>query len=172
MNITRSIPCSLLYIAATASMALGGNGVLDTHDPNVTVTIFVHGFSSDGASSEGVFGIDDTDPLLITMGQMAGLPAFDGSTPPSAPNVIAATRYYGDTPPPYYSAQDHAELAAVTAAWGGGYPRYALIVAKYARDLMERTGAQQVNFVSASGGTLVTRWLIEKDSDGLAGDGQ
>ena len=139
-----------------------------THDPNTTATIYVHGFDPDGASMTGVFGSDETDPLLGTIGDMAGLPMLSDAP---APNAIAATTYYGDTPPDYYTAADLAELDAVTAEYGGGMPRYALIVAKYARHVMDRTGAAQVNIVSASMGTYVSRWLIEHDSDGLASDG-
>jgi hypothetical protein len=87
---------------------------------------------------------------------------------PLAPNVVAATTYYGDRAPPYYTTSDAADLDQVTARWGGGVPRYAMIVAKYARHLLERSGAQQVDFVSASFGSLVVRWLIEKDVEGLA----
>jgi len=101
-----------------------------------------------------------------------GLPILDPSTGSPPPNVVAATRYYGDTPPSYYSPADVDEVDQVTARWGGGVPRYALIVAKYARRLLQRSGARQVNFVSASFGSLVVRWLIEKDVGGLAGEGK
>src|SRR5262249_57120186 len=76
------------------------------------------------------------------------------------------------TPPAWYSAQDRAEVDAVTASWGGGVPRYATIVAKFARHVLERSGASQVNFVSVSFGSLVVRWLIEKNVGGLAGEGR
>src|SRR6185436_2876489 len=56
--------------------------------------------------------------------------------------------------------------------WGGGVPRYAQIIADYARELMRRSGARQVNFVSASFGSLIVRWLIEKDVGELASRGQ
>jgi hypothetical protein len=151
-----------------ANAAWGGG----THDPNRTATIYVHGFDPDGASQGGVYGHDVLDPLLDDIADLEGLPTINQPGGITKPNVIAATTYYGDTPPPYYTAQDIADIAAVTAQWGGGIPRYALIVAKYAKRLMELSGAQQVNFVSASMGSFVTRWLIEKNVEGLAADGR
>ena len=152
-----------IFFAATA---------FATHDPNVTATVFVHGFSSDGYSEEGVVGEDDWDEDMDPFTELAGLPNIDDPGGIYLPNVVAATRYYGDTPPFYYDAEDIAELDAVTAEWGGGVPRYALIVAKYARFVMERAGSQQVNFFSGSYGSFVTRWIIEKDLEGLASEGK
>ena len=147
-------------------------GTLSTHNPNTTATIVIHGFDPDGANQEGLFGEDDLDEILLQqVGDFAGLPVNDGSTS-LPPNVIATTTYYGDTPPSYYSAQDIAELNAVTKQYGGGIPRYALIIAKYARHVMDRSGASQVNIVSASLGSFVGRWMIEKDSDSLVSDGK
>ncbi len=157
-------------VLCVLTMPAMADRTIDTHDPNRTATIFVHGFDSDGADMSGVFGEDVEEPLLVTVAGMSGLPANDGSQS-LQPSVVTATSYYGDTPPSYYTAQDIAELEAVTKQWGGGIPRYALIVAKYARHVMDRSGAQQVNFVSASMGTFVTRWLIENDCDGLVADG-
>jgi hypothetical protein len=151
---------SLLSVSARAG---------DTHDPNRTATIYLHGFDPDGAEVTGVFGEDVQEQLLGVIGDMAGLPLLENG---EAVNSIAATTYYGDTPPSYYTATDIAELDAVTAAYGGGMPRYGLIAAKYARHIMDRTGASQVNIVSASMGTYVARWMIEHDSDGLASEGR
>ena len=148
-----------------------GMGELVTHNPNSTPTIIIHGFDSSGVDHQGVFGEDDLgEVLLVQVADYAGLPVNDGSS--TLPmNVIATTTYYGSTPPSYYTSQDIAELNAITTQYGGGIPRYALIIAKYARHIMDRTGANQVNIVSASMGTFVARWLIEKNSDGLAAGG-
>jgi hypothetical protein len=143
-----------------------------SHDPRTTITIFIPGFQPDGASHQGVFGDDTAEPLLEEIAALVGLPTINDPENATLPNVVTSTTYYGDTAPSYYTAQDEAELDAVTAEWGGGVPRYALIVAKYARYAMERAGAQQVNLLSASFGSFVTRWLIEKDSEGLASEGK
>jgi len=150
----------LILIAATSHAG---------QDPNHTCTVFVHGFSSDGHSQTGVFGADQWDSDMDPFSELMGLPNIDDPGGTYCPNVVAATTYYGDTPPDYYTPEDIAELEAVTAEYGGGVPRYALIVAKYARMVMDRCGADQVNFFSGSYGTFVTRWLIEQDVENLAG---
>lgn len=139
-------------------------------DPAATATVFVHGFARDGAEQDGMFGWDRAEALLDSVARLTGMPVADGGAV-LPPHVAGATDYYGDTAPPYYTSDDLAELAQVTAQWGGGVPRYALIVAKYARNLMRRSGAAQVNFVSASFGSLVVRWIIERDVEGLASSG-
>lgn len=161
--------CNLLLSAACLLLlpALAHGGT--THNPNTTATIYLHGFDPDGAELSGVFGEDVQESLLGVIADMAGLPLLENG---EAINSVAATTYYGDTPPSYYTASDIAELDAVTAAYGGGMPRYGLIAAKYARHIMDRTGATQVNIVSASMGTYVARWMIEHDSDGLASEGK
>jgi len=142
-----------------------------SQDPARTVTIYVHGFELTGADRDGVFGDDIQDAVADSVAALIGLPtgAVNGSLPP---NAVVGTTYYGDTAPGYYSATDLSDVDAITAQWGGGVPRYALILAKFARHALERSGAQQVNFVSVSFGALVTRWLIEKDLEGLASQGK
>lgn len=140
-------------------------------DPNLTATIFVGGFNNHGATSHGMFGVDGSEALLDSIAALVPAPVAHGEA--SLPTNAAATAlYYGDTPPPDYTDADVAELAQVTAQWGGGVPRYALIVAKFARELMRRSGARQVNLVSGSFGSLIVRWLIEKDVGGLASGGK
>src|SRR6266545_3368233 len=143
------------------------------NDPRQTVTIWVHGFDENGADRHGVYGDDHPlDSGADSLASLAGLPILVAGAGSPLPDVVAATDYYGDAPPAYYTPADIADVDRVTAQWGGGVPRYALIVAKYARHLLQRSGAQQVNFVSASFGSLIARWLIEKDVEGLAGKGK
>src|SRR5262249_43330534 len=157
------------FLAGALLLALVS--VARAQDPARTATIYVHGFERSGADSHGTFGEGVGDALLDSIATLAGVAVADGG-PVLPPSVAAMTHYYGDTPPAYYTPADVAELDQVSAQWGGGVPRYALIVAKYARDLMRRSGAQQVNFVSASFGSLIVRWLIEKNVGGLAGGGR
>ncbi|HXJ69844.1 MAG TPA: FlgD immunoglobulin-like domain containing protein [Verrucomicrobiae bacterium] len=139
-------------------------------DPNRTATIFVGGFATSGADRHGVFGVDGSEALLDSIAALVGAPVAHGqATLP--PNAAADMVYYGDTPPPYYTSADTEELDRVTAQWGGGVPRYALIVAKYAREMMRRSGARQINIVSGSFGSEIVRWLIEKDLATLASSG-
>jgi hypothetical protein len=168
----RSTDLSPAFALAASLVLLGDAPAGASHDPSRTATIYVQGFESDGAGRQGVFGDDVQLPFVAAVGSLFGLPTTDQPGAASRPNVLAATTFYGDTAPAYYAAADRSEIAAVTANWGGGVPRYALIVAKYARHLMQRTGAEQVNFISASFGSLVVRWLVEKDLGGLASDGK
>ncbi len=164
---------SLLFSLAALSLMAGScaESYAQTHDPNLTATIFVGGFDPDGAEMTGVYGEDTWDPSINPFADLAGLPTIADPGGRYLPPVFAATEYYGDTPPDYYTAQDLAEIDAVINQWGGGVPLYALIVAKYARFVMERAGSQQVNFLSGSFGSYVTRWLIEKDCEQLASEG-
>jgi len=159
----------VLVAAATALLVTGATAA---HDPNRTATVYVLGYDPAGAGRQGVYGDDYHEPLADSIAALAGLPTSEGQPGPLPPNVVAGTSYYGDTAPSYYSAADVAEVAAVTSVWGGGVPRYALIVAKHARWILERSGAQQVNFMSASFGSLIVRWLIEQDVEGLASEGR
>ena len=152
-------------------MAVAHAATPASHDPNQTATILVDGFDPDGASETGVYGEDRLEPQLQKVAGLVGLPTAWQPGGVFQPNVVTATSYYGDTPPPYYDDTDRAEIDTVTARWGGGVPRYALIVGKYARYVLERSGARQVNFVSGSFGALIVRWLIEKDVEGLASSG-
>lgn len=140
-------------------------------DPAHTATVFVDGFAVEGASLTGMFGTDQRLALVDSVAALVGYPVADSGAV-LAPNVVATSSYYGDTPPPYYDAGDRAELAQVTAQWGGGVPRYATIIGKYIRNVLQRSGATQVNLVSGSFGSLIVRWLIEKDVEGLASEGR
>lgn len=165
------MPMKYVFFLLIPTLSVFARGDLATHNPNTTATIVIHGFDPDGSSQEGVFGEDVFgEELLQQVGDFAGLPVNDGGASLPA-NVIATTTYYGDTAPSYYTSQDLADLAAITKQYGGGIPRYAMIIAKYARHIMDRSGATQVNIVSASLGSFVGRWMIEKDSDSLVSGG-
>ena len=164
-----------LFVQIAMVLALSANlagTAIGSHDPNRTATIFVLGYDPSGAGREGVYGEDAYEPLADSVAALAGFPVAHLAPGPLPPNVVTGTHFYGDVAPAYYTAADIAEIAQVTSQWGGGVPRYALIVAKYARQVMARSGAQQVNFVSTSFGSLIVRWLIEKDVAGLAGEGK
>jgi len=161
-----------VFFLVAAATALRVATAAATHDPNRTATLYVLGYDPAGAGRQGVYGDDRHEPLADSIAALAGLPTSDDPSGPLPPNVVAGSNYYGDVAPSYYSADDVAEIAAVTSAWGGGVPRYALIVAKHARRILERSGAQQINFVSASFGSLIVRWLIEQDVEGLASEGR
>ncbi len=136
-----------------------------TKKPTKTVTIYIHGYSKSGYRREGVFGDDNYDPIIDTIIEMTG---FDStlSYEENSTNLIAITPYYGNNSPAYYTAKDEQELESME----DGIPRYALIIAKFARHIMTKTKADKVNFLSVSMGSLVTRYLIEKDLEQLASE--
>ena len=162
----------LVFVLVAAATTLRVADATAAHDPNRTATLYVLGYDPAGAGRQGVYGDDRHEPLADSIAALAGLPTSEAPSGPLPPNVVAGTDYYGDVAPSYYSAADVAEVAAVTGLWGGGVPRYALIVAKHARRIIERSGAQQINFMSASFGSLIVRWLIEQDVEGLASEGR
>ena len=141
-------------------------------DPAHTPTIYLHGYEDTGAAAHGGFGLDLRIAQMDSIAALGGLPVADSGAAFLPANVLTATTYYGDVPPPSYDAARIAELDSVTAAWGGGVPRYALIVANDVRDVLRRTHADRVNLVSASFGSLVVRWMIEKDVGHLASEGR
>jgi pimeloyl-ACP methyl ester carboxylesterase len=138
--------------------------------PSKTATIVVRGFENQGASATGTFGSDKVNNTVEDLAASIGLPT--STVNPLAPNQVAYTDYYGNTPPSYYTQADLDDLTSVTNAYGGGIPRYALIVAKYAKHVMQRSGAEQVNLLGLSMGGLVSRWIVEKDVEGLVSSGK
>lgn len=136
-----------------------------SYDPATTVVVFVHGFDSEGFNAAGVFGDDVLHDDLLRVVAVLRQPTWQ--VDPTAPNQIAATTYYGDTPPAWYTDADRAADSSAAS----GIPRYALRVARYVRRVLERApGATAVNILSASMGTLVSRYMIEHDLLALASE--
>lgn len=160
---------TLLTVIAAVGLS-GGSAVAATMPPAEVATVIVHGFSADGVAHAGVVGEDSAYIYATKLVSATGLPS--GLADPLAPNQVTATTYYGNQYPSYYTPQDVADVNAVTATFGGGVPRYAAIVAKYARHVMERSGASQVSLVGVSFGGLITRYIIEKDLENLASTGK
>ena len=138
--------------------------------PEETATIVVTGFSSSGASRTGPFGVDVFDDTVSDLAATIG--RTTGWQTPAAPDQVAVCDYYGSVPPAYYTAQDLADLQAAQTQFGGGVPRYSLIMAKFTREVMRRSGAKQVNIVGVSFGGLISRYMVEKDVEGLVSGGK
>lgn len=135
-------------------------------DPAKTVTIQIHGWNLSGSTKDGMVGDDRGGGDIVDgIRRFSSLP--HASSAPTAPNQITATEYYGAKLPSYYTAADEAEVKALK-----GVPRYALIVAKYARFVMQRSGAEGINLTCHSMGCLISRYLIENDVGGLASEGR
>jgi hypothetical protein len=130
-----------------------------------TLTIYVHGYDPKGYKRVGVFGNDNYDKVIDKMVEFT---EFDTTKTydNKSKNIIAITPYYGNQAPSYYTQDDKDELNAV----GEGIPRYALIIAKFAKEMIKETNSTSLNIVSASMGSLVTRYLIEKDLEHIKSD--
>ena len=131
--------------------------------PPRTLTVYIHGYSKSGTKRNDVYGNDNYDPVIDAIVETTG---FDTSTTynKNSQNIIAITPYYGNIPPSYYTPRDEQDIKDI----GEGIPRYALIIAKFTKHMMKLTQTDKVNFMSVSMGSLVTRYLIEKDLENLS----
>jgi len=129
------------------------------------LTILVHGFNRDGYKREGVYG--DIEPIDANK-ELASIVGFStdyqGDQSNFDENIVISTTYYGKQAPAYYTQSDIDEVENTP----NGIPRYALRVAKFAKEKMQESNATKVNFFSGSMGSLVTRYIIEKDIENLA----
>jgi len=134
-----------------------------------SITIYLHGFSQTGYKRSGIYGANEVINADPELAKLVGFSTnYQGADTNFKENVIVSTSYYGDQPPEYYSQKDIEDIDAITAQYGGGIPRYAMIVAKYARHIISESGATKINFMSVSMGSLVSRWIIEQNVENLA----
>ncbi len=136
--------------------------------PRKTIVFFIHGYHKEGATHHGIYGEPVLTDMLIKLRHYTHDPILTDTSFTRFSRALATAWYYGDTPPSYYSAEDIEEIDALTAEYGGGIPRYAAIVAKFIDYMLRTTHAERAEIVSVSMGSLVTRWLIEKDLAHLA----
>ena len=130
---------------------------LNTHK---IVTLYIHGFSNDGVLQEGIYGIAREDiSIQEQIGDFGYTLIDEEKKSDKLDNLFTTIEYYGDTPPFYYTSEDIKEVEKSEK----GIPRYALIVAKYIKYLIETRGVTEINIMSASMGSLVSRYLIEKN---------
>jgi len=107
------------------------------------------------------------DDDLTMFANLVGQPTW--LTNPTAPNQIAATTYYGDTPPAWYTSQDIADVNAMPLY----VPRYAMRCAKYIKHVIERSpGCTGAVVLGGSFGGEISRYMIEHDLCGLASQGK
>ncbi|NEW60951.1 hypothetical protein GSY74_06605 [Sulfurovum sp. bin170] len=137
------------------------------HSPK-TVTIYIHGYQKEGYIKEQNYGEAWDYNFTNQLSEFTELPLLETYDKDNFSNIITAVEYYGDQAPEYYTQADIDEIEGVTTKYGGGIPRYAMILAKFTKHILEETGAEKVNLVSVSMGSLITRWMIEKDIENLA----
>ena len=160
-------PVLLLFLGVIVCIPLASRGI---YHPDCVATIIFHGIDSGGPSAEGVVGMDVQNDLVDEIAALLG--KSTGMDDPSSPCQITMALYYGDTYPAYFTQEDRAEVDTITNQYGGGIPRYAAIMAKFCRHVMQRSGARQVNIIGVSMGAFVARWAIEKDYEKLASSGK
>ncbi len=142
---------------------------LKTEELEKVITIYIHGFDPKGYKREGIYGNDDYLEENAKVANFMGFSTmYEESNSDKGNNLLLSTPYYGNKAPDYYTDQDIKDIENI----GVGIPRYALIVAKYAKHVMEINKAQKVNFLSVSMGSLVTRYLIEKNLENIASNKQ
>ena len=140
------------------------------YHPDYVATIVFHGIDSAGPTETGVFGFDEKNDMVDDMCNL--MDKDPGYLHPRVKDQITMARYYGDTFPDYYTQADKDDVNSVTAEFGGGIPRYAMIMAKFCKHVTDRSGALQINVAGVSMGALVGRWMIENDYENLASSGK
>lgn len=135
-----------------------------------TVTIYIHGYDEKGYKKTHDYGQKYYDTFRTNLVKYTELPTIDNYDKNEFTNIITAVDYYGENPPSYYSYKDQEDIERVDKKYGGGIPKYAHIVAKFAKNALKESNASKINIISVSMGSLVTRWLIEKDVEHLASD--
>jgi len=132
-----------------------------------SLTVYVHGYSKTGHKRVGTYGAQEAIDANEEAKNIVGFSTdYRGADTNFDENIIISTSYYGNQPPDYYTAEDIQEIESAEA----GIPRYAAIVAKYAKHKMVESGATKVNFLSVSMGSLVTRYLVEKNLENLSAE--
>jgi len=148
----------LLLLACSTAGAVNYN-------PNTTVIVYIHGFDMSGWNSTGVYGDDVWDDDLNLFASILGQPTWQ--TNPTAPNQIAATTYYGQIPPAWYTSQDIADVNAQPLY----VPRYAMRCAKYIKHVIDRSpGCTGALVLGGSFGAEISRYMIEKNFCNLASE--
>ena len=128
------------------------------------LTFYIHGYDKDGEKSHRVFGDDEYDPILDKIRQFGEFKTTQNYPKHGDTNIVALTSYYGDTPPAYYTNKDIKDIQNAPK----GIPRYSLIVAKSIKHLLKETNTSKINIISVSMGSLVARYMIEKDLEHLS----
>ncbi len=149
--------------AANSLQTLTPTETLSQSKESKTLTLYIHGYAENGYKSPYTYGVDSQEAELSGIIEATGFSTTQNYDKENFTNLFAIASYYGSTPPGYYSQQDVQEVERMQ-----GIPRYARIMAKYAKHIMKESGAERLNIISVSMGSLVSRYLIEKDLEGLS----
>jgi len=146
--------------------SIESNVTIDENTSNRVVNIYIHGYNQEGEKQTDTYGKDESDDVLENIVQTTGYSTMKNYMEDSEKDIIVMTDYYGSTAPEYYTSQDINDVENTE----NGIPRYALIIAKYIKYIQRETKTINVNIISASMGTLVSRYLIEKNLENISSD--
>jgi len=133
---------------------------------NRTLTLYIHGYDQKGYKWNGVFGEDSYDSEVEKIRKFGNFYTTSNYKKEGDANIIAIATYYGNQAPSYWNEKDLEEYESMEV----GIPRYSFIMAKYAKHMLEETNSTNLNIVSVSMGSLIARYIIEKDLEHLASD--
>jgi len=176
MNYRYLIPMMIFIIFIGCSKGNMHNRILPTKEglnqhsvfthSERTVTVYVHGFKSDGHERNTVYGNEYSDEFSSKLRAFTGFPSIFTYNKNNFSNLLIGVEFYGSKAPSYYIKSDKNDIEATS----DGIPKYSLIVAKFIKHIMKETKANKVNIVSVSMGSLITRYMIEKNLENLASD--
>ena len=172
-----TLSTSLSTLSTNTNQSVNPEVIVETKNQEITtsienqiekvITIYIHGYDQIGYKREGTYGNDDFLKENAEVAKFLGFSTlYEQSSSDLGNNILVATPYYGNQAPDYYTQQDIKDIENI----GIGIPRYALIVAKYAKYIMAKSNAQKINILSVSMGSLITRYMIEKNLENIAGD--
>ena len=143
-----SVACSFLLRARARSAEQNDVSAQRARSKQDAVTIHVHGWNLSGANKTGTVGDDRGGGSTVDgIRRFTAMP-HGGSTSPTAQNQIIGTEYYGKVFLPPITPQPMSRKSLRSKE-----SRAATIGCKYARYVMQRSGAE--------GGTSpVTRWAV------------
>lgn len=138
---------------------------------NTTISIWVHGWSNTNPDEEqygrerGCGGI-----LQDAAGFGVVRPCSKEDGTELAPNQIAKFEYFGNTPATWLTPEQIAQIEQFPLGGPKTLHRYALVTAMYIRHKLDQTGASHVNLACHSYGCLISRYMMENNLLGLAGE--
>jgi hypothetical protein len=136
-----------------------------------TLTIWVHGWSNT-SPNEAIYGQERGCGGILEDMRAYGVdrPCTDEPDGQNSPRQMAKFEYFGDTPAEWLSAQQIEEIEQFPLGGADTLHRYALITAIYIRRKLDQTGATHVNLACHSYGCLISRYMMEHNLKGLAGE--
>jgi len=142
------------------------------YDGSNTITVWVHGFYNKKPEDikKMVYGKDrgcsDIEKRIKYFGIDRLCSNESGGS--NSPTQFTSVEYYGAVPAEYLTQKDIDEIEQYPYDTNAALHRYALIVAKFIKYKLSKTGASHINLACHSMGCLISRYMIENDIENLA----